>query len=79
MFCVACGVIREPASLIAFWPVGRPDLVRFVCRATEPSPVTTESCFRAMVGPADVHAIAAADLFAEAPPPGHPVLAPAQP
>ncbi len=57
MYCAACGVTREPTDLVAFWPVGRPELRRYVCRVTRPSPVTTEGCFRVMVGPRNVHEI----------------------
>ena len=64
MICAACGLIRDPADLVAFWPVGRPDERRFVCRVTRPSPVSIESCFRAMVGPASIHEIGPAETRA---------------
>lgn len=62
MICAACGLIRDPADLIAFWPVGQPDRVRYVCRPTRPSPIAEASCFRVAVSTADVHAIATTEL-----------------
>ena len=57
MTCAACGLLRDPDDLIAFWPVGYPGRVRFVCRPTRPSPVAQESCFRAVVESRRVHEI----------------------
>lgn len=60
MICAACGLNRDPDDLIAYWPVGYPGRVRFVCRVTRPSPVAQESCFRAVVASRLVHEIAVA-------------------
>ena len=65
MFCAACGLARDPSDLIAYWPVGRPAARRFVCRPTKPSPRTSESCFRVVVGPATVHEISFAHAALE--------------
>lgn len=57
MICAACGLIRDPDDLIAFWPVGHPGQVRYACRVTRPSPVAQESCFRAVVRSVFTHVI----------------------
>lgn len=65
MYCAACGMIRSSKELLAYWPVARPDLQRFVCR---PSMQRTDipGCFRELVGPATVHGIALATSVAVA-------------
>jgi hypothetical protein len=73
VICAACGLNRDPDDLIAFWPVGYPDRVRFVCRVTRPSPVAQESCFRAVVASVAVHQIAAANYALGGPMPRGPV------
>lgn len=60
--CAACAKLRPLAELLAFWPLGARAVVRYVCRPALAA-MGTESCFRQLVGPATVHAIApAADL-----------------
>lgn len=54
--CVHCRTARDPSAVVSFWPVGRPEDRRFVCRPS----VNGGICFRATVGPAHVHAIASA-------------------
>jgi len=49
VICAACGLARDPDDLLAFWPKGEPHRRRYVCRVTRPSPIATESCFRAIV------------------------------
>lgn len=65
MICAACGLNRDPDDLIAFWPVGYPGRVRFVCRVTRPSPVAQESCFRAVVASRQTHEISPASAPVE--------------
>ncbi len=50
--CAACRVARDAAEMLAFWPVGRPDQRKFVCR-----PSSNGVCFRKTVATADAHAI----------------------
>lgn len=57
MICAACGLLRDPDDLIAFWPIGDPGQRRFACRVTRPSPVAQESCFRAVVASRLIHEI----------------------
>lgn len=57
MICAACGLIRDPDDLIAFWPVGHPGQVRYACRVTRPSPVADVSCFRSVVRSVFTHVI----------------------
>lgn len=59
MICSACHVTRDVSDLIAYWPVGRPEARRFVCRPT----CGTERrgpCFYQVVGTASIHTIALA-------------------
>lgn len=61
MICVACRLLRDPADLLAFWPVGRDGERRHVCRPTRPTgPLVGGPCFGRAVGPVSVHAIALA-------------------
>jgi hypothetical protein len=46
--------------MLAFWPVDDAVRLRFVCRPSMQRP-EMPSCFREVVGPASVHAIAWAD------------------
>ena len=62
--CAACGVMRPAEDLLAFWALANPDRRRHVCRPSRPSGESRESCFAAVVGPADRFGIALA-----APPP----------
>jgi hypothetical protein len=58
MICAACRQTRDLEDLIVFWPIGRPEARRFVCRPTcgrQPGP-----CFYQVVGPITVHTIALA-------------------
>jgi hypothetical protein len=60
--CDWCHNVLEPAAAIAYWPQGRPQDARFVCR---PAPDNAElrstfACFRQAVGSRHVHAIAPA-------------------
>lgn len=67
MICAACGVARDPADLLAFWPIGRPALRRFVCRPTRPSPKAFDACFRRVVRTSDLDAIGLATRAAGGP------------
>lgn len=60
MICAACRIIRDPADLLAFWPLGQPEARRFVCRPTCAARDTYGPCFHRVVGPMNVHAIALA-------------------
>lgn len=61
MVCAACRVIRDPADLLVFWPIGQPEARRFVCRPTRPAPDVFGPCFHRVVGPVNVHDIALAE------------------
>ena len=56
--CCWCHRVREPAELIAFWPIGRRDRVRYVCR-----PSGQGACFRNVVSWVGVHELEPADEF----------------
>jgi hypothetical protein len=49
VICAACGLTRDPADLLAYWPRGEPERRHYVCRVTRPSPAAAESCFRKVV------------------------------
>lgn len=51
--------MRPPEEMLAFWPVADPARRRHVCRPSLQRP-EVPSCFRDVVGPANVHAIALA-------------------
>lgn len=57
MLCAACGLLRDPGDLLAFWPVGYPGKRRYVCRPTRPSDQADGPCFTRAVGPVTVHTI----------------------
>jgi hypothetical protein len=61
LWCANCGRPRPADELLAFWRVGSSDPrdVRFVCRPLDPRPPFV-TCFREVVGPAAIHAIALA-------------------
>jgi hypothetical protein len=60
VICSACRTPRELVDLIAFWPIGRPGSVRYVCRPTCPTGRAAGPCFYQVVGPTNVHTIALA-------------------
>lgn len=60
MICTACRTTRDLGDLIAYWPVGRPGSVRYVCRPTCPAARWGGPCFHQVVGTASIHAIALA-------------------
>jgi len=57
VICSACHLTRDASDLIAFWPIGRPEARRFVCRPTCPSARMPGPCFGQIVGPASLHRI----------------------
>ena len=57
--CAACRVTRPLAGLLAFWPIGEPAAVRYICRPGEPL-VSPISCFRRLTRSASVEVIAPA-------------------
>lgn len=60
MICAACRLLRDPADLLAFWPLGQPEARRFVCRPTCAARDAYGPCFHRVVGPMNVHGIALA-------------------
>jgi hypothetical protein len=57
VICAACRQTRELADLMAFWPIGRPEQRRYVCRPTCPTGRAAGPCFYQVVGTATVHDI----------------------
>jgi hypothetical protein len=58
VICAACRLTRDPADLLVFWPLGQPEVRRFVCRPTRPHPGAFGPCFGRAVGPVSIHGIA---------------------
>ena len=75
MICAACHVTRDASDLIAFWPIGRPEARRYVCRPTSPTE-RRGPCFYQVVGTATVHEIELAAFGATrlAPPASKPIV-----
>jgi len=59
-YCEACRAIRPLEELLAYWPIGARDVVRYVCRPSIPSPSFGRPCFARVVEHQAHHGIAPA-------------------